>query len=85
MGKKGKVPLLGYSYRDFKLILEEQGFYEHHHNSTHMIFANEQRFYVTVPFGKKKEINHMMTTVTLQRIKNGQCRRMSELEYKRSI
>ena len=80
--RKGHSALNGYTYKEFKEILEIEGFYEHHKNSTHMIFAASDGRYVTVPYGSKKEINHMMTTVSLQRIKNGQCRRMSEIEYK---
>lgn len=71
---KGKKALKTYSYKEFKELLGTLGFYEHHKNSTHMVFANEERRYVTVPFSNKKEINPMMTTVTLQRIKNHQCR-----------
>lgn len=66
--------LKGYSFKEFTKVLNELGFYEHHRNSTHTIFANSLKEYVTVPHGKKKEINHMMTTVTLQRIKNKQLR-----------
>lgn len=46
-----------------------------------MVFANAERFFVTVPCSKKKEVNHMMTTVSLQRIKNNQCMRMTEDDY----
>lgn len=80
--RKGHSAMKGYSYKEFKSLLAEEGFFEHHKHSTHMIFANAEGYYVTVPCSKKKEINHMMTTVSLQRIKNGQCRRMSEHEYK---
>ena len=38
-----------------------------------MVFAASDGRYVTVPFGSR-EINPMMCTVTLQRIKNGNCR-----------
>lgn len=71
---KGKKALKTYSYKEFKELLGTLGFFEHHKNSTHMVFANAKHRYVTVPFSNKKEINPMMTTVTLQRIKNHQCR-----------
>lgn len=71
---KGKKALKTYSYKEFKELLGTLGFFEHHKNSTHMVFANAEHRYVTVPFSNKKEINPMMTTVTLQRIKNHQCR-----------
>jgi predicted RNA binding protein YcfA (HicA-like mRNA interferase family) len=73
---KGKKALKTYSYKEFKSILESLGFFEHHKNSTHMIFANAEHRYVTVPFSNRKEINPMMTTVTLQRIRNNQCRKL---------
>jgi len=73
---KGKKALKTYSYKEFKTVLESLGFFEHHKNSTHMVFANKERRYVTVPFSNKKEINPMMTTVTLQRIRNNQCRKL---------
>lgn len=80
--RKGHSALSGYTYKEFKGLLEAEGFFEHHKNSTHMVFAAIDGRYVTVPYGNKKEINHMMTTVSLQRIKNGQCHHMSEIEYK---
>jgi predicted RNA binding protein YcfA (HicA-like mRNA interferase family) len=80
MGKRGHSALKGYKYSDFKEILNKEGFFEHHKNSSHMVFANSERYYITVPCGHR-EINHMMTTISLQRIKNGQCRKMSEIEY----
>lgn len=73
---EGHKSLKGYSYKEFKTLLATYGFYEHHRNSTHMIFANADNEYVTVPCSNKKEINHMMTTVTLQRIRNHQCRKL---------
>lgn len=73
---KGKKALKTYSYKEFKELLGTLGFFEHHKNSTHMVFANAEHRYVTVPFSNKKEINPMMTTVTLQRIKNNQCRKL---------
>ena len=73
---KGRKALKGYSFREFSEVLNELGFYEHHRNSTHAIFTNKELYYVTVPFSCKKEINHMMTTVTLQRIKNKQLKRL---------
>lgn len=73
---KGRKTLKTYSYKEFKAILESLGFFEHHKNSTHMVFANDEHRYVTVPFSNKKEINPMMTTVTLQGIKNHQCRKL---------
>ena len=74
--RKGHSAMRGYSYKELKKILGTQGFFEHHRNSAHMIFANEEGYYVTVPCSDKKEINHMMCTVTLQRIKNKHCRRL---------
>ena len=71
---KGKKALKTYSYKEFKALLGTLGFFEHHKNSSHMVFTNAEHRYVTVPFSNKKEINPMMTTVTLQRIKNHQCR-----------
>jgi len=76
MAKRGHSALPTYSYKEFKKKLEFLGFFEHHHNSTHTVFANKEGYYVTVPFGNRKEINAMMTTVTLQRIKNNQCRKL---------
>jgi predicted RNA binding protein YcfA (HicA-like mRNA interferase family) len=73
---KGRKALKTYSYKEFVSVLNSLGFYEHHKNSTHAVFANAERQYVTVPFSNKKEINPMMTTVTLQRIKNNQCRKL---------
>lgn len=73
---RGKTALKTYSYKEFKKILKGYGFYEHHRNSTHMVFTNEENYYVTVPWSNKKEINPMMTTVTLQRIRNHQLRRL---------
>ncbi len=62
--------LKGYTFKEFTEILNELGFFEHHRNSTHAIFTNSELYYVTVPYSCRKEINHMMTTVALQRIKN---------------
>lgn len=74
---KGKGNALkGYSYKEFEKVLNELGFYFHHNNSAHSIFANSNNYYVTIPHTCKKEINHMMTTVTLQRIKNNQLRKL---------
>ena len=47
--RKGHSAMRGYSYKEFKKILATQGFFEHHRNSAHMIFANEKGYYVTVP------------------------------------
>ena len=79
--RKGHSALPGYTYKEFKELLANEGFFEHHKNSAHMIFANKNGYYVTIPAGASKEINHMMTTVSLQRIKNNQCRKMSTAEY----
>lgn len=68
--------LKGYTFKEFTKVLNELGFHEHHRNSTHAIFTDKELHYVTVPFSCKKEINHMMTTVTLQRIKNKQLRKL---------
>lgn len=68
-------PLPCYKPKEFKKKLEELGFKYHHSNSAHDIYANNEYYYVTVPKGKK-EINAMMTTVTLQRIKNKQLRKL---------
>ena len=82
MGKgKGHSSLKGFSFREITEVLANEGFYPLHKNSTHMVFANAERFFVTVPCAKKKEVNHMMTTVSLQRIKNNQCMRMTEDDY----
>lgn len=67
-----------YKFKDFEKVLNKEGFYVHHKNSTHVIFANSEGYYVTVPGGGKKEINAMMTTVTLQRIRNKQCRKLDK-------
>ena len=80
--KKGHSSLKGYTFKEFQEVLAQEGFFPHHKNSTHMIFANEQGYYVTVPCNGKKEVNHRMSTVSLQRIRNSQCRRMSVQEYK---
>lgn len=74
--RKGHNALKGYSYKEFEKILNEYGFYYHHSNSAHAIFANSENYYVTIPKSSKKEINHMMTTVTLQRIKNNNLRKL---------
>lgn len=74
--KKTHKALKGYSIKEFTEVLNNLGFYEHHKNSSHVIFTNTQNYYVTVPYKNKKEINHMMTTVTLQRIKNKNLRRL---------
>lgn len=73
---KGRRALKVYSYKEFSEILNGLGFAEHHRNSTHAIFTNSELEYVTVPFSCKKEINPMMTTVTLQRIRNKQLRKL---------
>lgn len=73
---KGKKALPTYSFKEFSHVLNTLGFAEHHRNSTHAIFTNWEKCYVTVPFSNKKEINPMMTTVTLQRIKNKQLRKL---------
>ena len=62
--------LKGYSYKEFVKVLNEKGFFFHHKNAAHHIFVNDQWQYVTVPASNKKEMNHLMTTVILQRIKN---------------
>ena len=80
--KSGHSALKGFSFKEFSAALANEGFFPHHKNSTHMIFADKDGWYVTVPFSKR-EVNHMMTTVSLQRIKNHQCRRMSAEEYAR--
>ena len=67
---KYKGTMKGYSYKEFVKLLNEKGFTEHHHNSAHTIFVNKDWEYVTVPRHNKKEMNHLMTTVILQRIKN---------------
>ena len=64
-----------YKLKEFEKILEDYGFTFHHRNTAHNIYANSDHEYVTVPTGKK-ELNAMMTTVTLQRIKNKQCRKL---------
>lgn len=68
--------LKGYTFKEFTEVLNGLGFYEHHRNSTHAIFTDKDLHYVTIPFSCKKEINHMMTTVTLQRINNKQLRKL---------
>lgn len=68
--------LKGYTFKEFTEVLNGLGFFEHHRNSTHAIFTDSELHYVTVPYSCKKEINHMMTTVTLQRIKNKQLRKL---------
>ena len=68
--------LKGYTFKEFTEVLNGLGFFEHHRNSTHAIFTDSELHYVTVPYSYKKEINHMMTTVTLQRIKNKQLRKL---------
>lgn len=60
----------GYSYNEFVKVLKGYGFTEHHKNSAHAIFVNDNWQYVTVPMKNKKEMNHLMTTVILQRINN---------------
>ena len=78
--RKGHGALKGYSYREFEKTLNDEGFYFHHVTGTHAIFTNAEGYYVTVTDYGKKEVNHMMSTVTLQRIKNGMCRR--DVKYK---
>lgn len=79
--RKGHSALKGFSFKEITKMLELEGFFPHHKNSTHTVFANAERFFVTIPSSNKKEVNHMMTTVNLQRIRNGRCYRMSESEY----
>jgi len=62
-----------YTLKEFNKVLNEKGFYFHHRNAAHLVYANIDGYFVTVPV-KKKEINAMMTTVCLQRINNHQCR-----------
>lgn len=78
MGKKFSHSLKVYTLKEFRVVLAELGFTYHHRNSAHLIFADSENHYVTVPDpnGEKKEINAMMTTVILQRIKHNQCRRL---------
>ena len=40
--KKGHSSLKGYTFKEFQEVLAQEGFFPHHKNSTHMIFANEQ-------------------------------------------
>lgn len=54
MGKRGHSALKGYKYSDFKEILNKEGFFEHHKNSSHMVFANSERYYITVPCGHRE-------------------------------
>lgn len=75
MGKH-KSSMKGYSLKDFTKLLNEKGFQEHHRNSAHIIFTNSENKFVTVPAHNKKELNHLMTTVILQRINNNQLKRL---------
>lgn len=70
--------LKGYSLKEFTKLLNELGFHYHHKNSTHQIFVDSNWNYITVPAGNKKELNHLMTTVILQRIKNNNLRKLPE-------
>jgi len=70
--KKG---LTVYKVNDFLKVLNSKSFYFHHKNNAHLIYANPEGYYVTVPIGDK-EINAMMSTVCLQRIDNQQCRKL---------
>lgn len=71
---KFSKPLTIYKLKDFEEVLKNEGYYFHHQRATHRIYANKEYKYVTVPIGKHGEVNGMMSTVTLQRIKNNQCR-----------
>lgn len=72
-----------YKLKDFEKVLEEKGFSFHHQKATHRIYADAHGYYVTVPVGKKGEINAMMSTVTLQRINNHQCRKLDNNTFNR--
>lgn len=63
----------GYSFKEFEKILNSYGFVWHHFNGKHVTFVSEDHRMLTVPY-LKKELNHMMTTVMLQRIRNNHCR-----------
>lgn len=64
-----------YKPKEFFKVLNSLGYFFHHKNSSHQIYANIEGLFVTVPINGK-EINAMMTTVCLQRIKNGQCHKL---------
>lgn len=73
-----KKSLPVYTLKQFEKVLGEKGFTFHHKNNTHYIYANDDYYYVTVPV-HGKQLNAMMTCVTLQRIKNGQCRKLDRM------
>lgn len=70
--KKG---LKVWKLKKFEDELAKYGFYYDHCNSAHNIYADSDGYYVTIPKAGK-EINAMMTTVNLQRIKNKTCRKL---------
>lgn len=65
-----------YKPKEFFKLLKKLGFYFHHKNSSHQIFANEEGYFVTIPVGHGKELNRAMTTLALQRINRGLCDRL---------
>lgn len=57
-----------YKPKEFFKLLNSLGFYFHHKNSTHKIFANVEGYFVTIPDSGNKELNGAMTKLALQRI-----------------
>lgn len=72
-----------YKPKEFFKLLNSLGFYYHHTNGSHQIFANVKGYFVTIPCGGKKELNGVMTKLALQRIDRGLCDRLDKDTIKR--
>ena len=62
-----------YKPKEFFKLLNSLGFYYHHKNSSHKIYANLEGYYVTIPGHALKQLNGCMTKLALQRIDKGLC------------
>ena len=70
-----------YKLKELEKVLESKGFTFHHQHATHRIYANDKREFITIPIGKKGEVNAMMSTVALQRIEHNQCAKMDIITF----
>ena len=74
-----------FKLKDLEKTLSEKGFYFHHQKATHRIYSNADGYYVTIPIGSKGEVNAMMSTVSLQRINHGTCRRLDKDTFQQGV
>ena len=65
-----------YKPKEFFKLLNELGFYFHHKNSSHKIFANKEGYFVTIPDSGNKQLNGAMTKLALQRIERKICSKL---------